>query len=168
MAIVVFTDSLKRAGITITEEIVRRIMKSEKLIVPAKHRKYSSYKGEISSEVENIIDGKFHAEKPNEKWLTNITEFAIPAGKVYLSPIIDCFDGMVASWNIGTNPNSILVNNMLDEAVKNLKPNDRPIVHSDRGCHYRWPVWIEQNLRARYRKKDALLTIQPVKAFLAD
>lgn len=68
---------------------------------------------------------------------------------MYLSPIIDCFDGMVVSWNTGTTPNSILVNNMLDEAVKNLKPNEHPIVHSDRGCHYRWPGWIERMDRAK-------------------
>ena len=118
-------------------------MKAEDLIVFSKKvRKYTSYKGEISPAVDNIIARDFHANKPNEKWLTDITEFAIPAGKVYLSPIIDCFDGMVVSWNTGTTPNSILVNNMLDEAVKNLKPNEHPIVHSDRGCHYRWPGWI--------------------------
>ena len=56
---------------------------------------------------------------------------------------------MVVSWNIGTNPNSILVNNMLDEAVKNLKPNEHPIVHSDRECHYRWPGWIGRMDRAK-------------------
>lgn len=136
---------LKRIGITVSEKIVRGIMKSENLIVLAKKvRKYSSYKGEISPAVDNILARNFHAELPNKKWLTDITEFAIPAGKVYLSPVIDCFDGMVVSWNVDTNPNSILVNTMLDNAVKSLKPNERPIVHSDRGCHYRWPGWIER------------------------
>lgn len=50
-----------------------------------------------------------------QKWLTDITEFQIPAGKVYLSPVIDCFDGMVISWSIGTQPDAGLVNTMLDE-----------------------------------------------------
>lgn len=102
------------------------------------YKKYSYYKGEISPEVDNIINRDFHAESPNTKWLTDITEFAIPAGKVYLSPIIDCFDGMVVSWNIGTTPNSVLVNDMLDKAISNLSPTEHPIVHTDRGCHYRW------------------------------
>jgi TolA-binding protein len=66
-------------------------------------RKYSSYKGEISPEVDYLINRDFHAEKPNAKWLTDITEFAIQAGKIYLSPIIDCFDGMVVSWNTSYN-----------------------------------------------------------------
>ena len=77
---------LKKIGITVSEKIVRRIMKEEHLTVPTKRmKKYSSYKGEITPEVDNIINRDFHAEQPNTKWLTDITEFAIPAGKVYLS-----------------------------------------------------------------------------------
>ena len=84
----------------------------------------------------------FLLKKPNEKWLTDITEFHIPAGKIYLSPIIDCFDGMVVSWTIGTSPNSKLANTMLQKAIEQLDPSEHPLVHSDRGCHYRWPEWI--------------------------
>ena len=136
---------LKKIGITVSEKIVRRIMKEEDLTVPTKRmKKYSSYKGEITPEVDNIINRDFHAEQPNTKWLTDITEFAIPAGKVYLSPVIDCFDGMVVKWNIGTTPDSILVNKMLEDAIGTLSPLEHPLVHTDRGCHYRWPGWIER------------------------
>ena len=113
-----------------------------------RRRGYSSYQGEISPEVENVINRDFHAEKPNEKWLTDITEFSIPAGKVYLSPLIDCFDGMPVSWTIGTSPNSVLVNTMLDDAISTLSEDEKPLVHSDRGCHYRWPGWIERMEKA--------------------
>ena len=65
--------------------------------------------------------------------LTDITEFSIPAGKVHLSPIIDCFDGIVYAWKVGRNPNAELVNSMLDEYHETLKNGERPIVHSDRG-----------------------------------
>ena len=120
-------------------------MKAENLTVSAKRtKKYSSYRGEITPEVDNIINRDFHADRPNTKWLTDITEFSIPAGKVYLSPVIDCFDGMVVSWKIGTTPDSILVNKMLETAISTLSPSDHPIVHTDRGCHYRWPGWIER------------------------
>lgn len=92
---------LKKSGVTISEKVVRRLMSEEGLVVRRiKHRKYSSYIGEISPEVANIINRDFHAEQPNEKWLTDITEFSIPAGKVYLSPIIDCFDGLAVTWTI--------------------------------------------------------------------
>ena len=77
-------------------------MSEEGLVVRSiKRKKYSSYIGEISPEVANIVNRNFHAEQPNEKWLTDITEFSIPAGKVYLSPIIDCFDGLAVTWTMG-------------------------------------------------------------------
>lgn len=138
-------EELKKLGSAVSEKIVRRIMKEENLIVPAKHtKKYSSYKGEITPETDNVINRDFHAERPNTKWLTDITEFSIPAGKVYLSPVIDCFDGMVVSWMIGRTPDSTLVNTMLEAAICTLSPSEHPIVHTDRGCHYRWAGWIER------------------------
>ena len=136
---------IKIKGTIVSEKIVRRIMEEEQLVVPCKKkRKYSSYKGEISPAVENVVARDFHADAPNSKWLTDLTEFHIPAGKVYLSPIIDCFDGMAVSWTIGTSPDAELVNTMLDDAICNLTDGEHPIVHSDRGCHYRWPGWISR------------------------
>ena len=70
-------------------------MRENSMIVRGKNtRKYSSYRGEISPDVPNVIKRDFRASKPNQKWLTDVTEFSIPAGKVYLSPMIDCYDGM--------------------------------------------------------------------------
>ena len=64
------------------EKAVRRIMRQEQLIVKQKRtKKYNSYKGEITPTVENIINRDFHAEKPNQKWITDITEFSIKSGK---------------------------------------------------------------------------------------
>lgn len=48
------------------------------------------------------------------------------------------------SWTIGTSPSAELVNTMLDEAILTLNEREKPIIHSDRGCHYRWPGWIER------------------------
>ena len=136
---------LKREGITISEKIIRRIMKEENLSVKVKKTaKYNSYAGEVSPAVPNEINRNFFAEKPNIKWLTDITEFAIPAGKVYLSPIVDCFDGLLVTWEIGISPDAALVNTMLDNAINQLSSKEKPIIHSDRGVHYRWPGWIER------------------------
>ena len=104
---------------------------------------YASYAGEISPAPENIINRDFQAAAPNEKWLTDITEFQIPAGKVYLSPIINCFDGTVVSWTIGTSPDAELVNTMLDAAIEAVaETTNRPVVHSDRDGHYSGPDWL--------------------------
>lgn len=83
------------------------------------------------------------SDTPNEKWLADITEFQIPAGKVYLSPIIGCFNGLVVSWTIGTRPDADLVNTMLDATIEAITNSGaRPVVHSDRGAHYCWPGWL--------------------------
>ena len=121
-------------------------MKQECLVVAAnRRRRYGSYLGEISPAPENLINRDFQAATPNEKWLTDITEFHIPAGKVYLSPVIDCFDGLVVSWTIGTRPDSDLVNTMLDAAIETVASSEsRPVIHSDRGAHYRWPGWLKR------------------------
>jgi putative transposase len=125
---------------------LRRLLKQACLVAAtSKRRRYGSTMGEISTEPENLLNRDFSAGAPNGKWLTDITEFQIPAGKVYLSPMIDCFDGMVVSWSIGTRPDAELVNTMLDAAIGKLAASgDRPLVHSDRGGHYRWPGWLSR------------------------
>ncbi|PKH14618.1 transposase [Pseudomonas sp. 43NM1] len=138
--------SLSRQRMRLSEKVVQRLMKQECLVVAKpKRRRYGSYLGEISPAPENLVNRDFTATAPNEKWLTDISEFQIPAGKVYLSPMIDCFDGKVISWSIGTRPDAELVNTMLDAAVKTMACQDkRPVVHSDRGAHYRWPGWLSR------------------------
>ena len=141
---------LQRHSIVVSEKVVRRIMKEEGLkVFKVKIRKYNSYKGEISPAVPNLIHRDFHADGPNQKWLTDITEFHIPAGKVYLSPVIDCFDGLPVAWSIGISPNAELVNTMLDNVISTLLDNEHPIVHSDRDCHYRWLGWINRMNKAK-------------------
>lgn len=142
--------SLTRQQVFVSEKVVQRLMKQEGLrAARPKRRKYRSYIGEISPAPENIINRDFHAAAPNEKWLTDISEFHLPAGKVYLSPMIDCFDGMVVSWSIGTSPDAKLVNTMLDAAIETVvEGTEKPIVHSDRGGHYRWPGWLSRVAKA--------------------
>jgi len=143
--------ALGRRQMFISEKVVQRLMRQECLVVAVnKRRRHGSYLGEISSAPENLINRDFQAATPNEKWLTDITEFQIPAGKVYLSPMIDCFDGLVISWAIGTRPDANLVNTMLDAAIKTVANGaDRPVVHFDRGAHYRWPGWLSRMNNAK-------------------
>jgi len=136
--------SLKNEGLKVSEKVVRRLMKELNLhVLFVKMKKYSSYEGEISPAVDNLVKKNFHADTPNKLWLTDITEFHIPDGKIYLSPMIDCFDGLPVSWTIGTSPNAELVNTMLKDGIATLHDGELPIVHTDRGAHYRWPEWIK-------------------------
>ena len=134
---------LKAGSTYVSEKVVRRVMAEEGLCVRAKKTKrYNSYQGEITPAPDNIINRDFHASAPNEKWVTDVTEFRIPAGKVYLSPIIDCFDQSPIAWSIGTSPSSELTDSSLENAISMLKEGERPLVHSDRGCTYRAYSWI--------------------------
>ena len=145
---------LRREKICISEKVVRRLMRELGLAVTyqCKIKKYNSYKGEITPAVPNIMQRNFHANAPNQKWLTDITEFIIPAGKIYLSPIVDCFDGMLPAWRISLSPDATLVNSMLEDAIHTLSKNEHPLVHTDCGCHYRWHGWIERMKKANLQR----------------
>ena len=134
---------LRGMGIVASAKRIMRLMTAHGMVPLFKSAKrYSSYKGELGKAPANLVNRDFHAERPNMLWVTDLTEFSIPAGKVYLSPLIDCYDGMPVAWTIGTSPNAELANGMLLDACSTLKDGDKPVIHSDRGCHYRWPEWI--------------------------
>lgn len=150
--------ALARRHMHISEKVVQRLMKQECLVVAAnKRRRYGSYLGEISPAPENLINRDFQAVSANEKWLTDITEFQIPAGKLYLSPMIDCFDGMVVSWTIGTRSDSDLVNTMPDAAIESVACTEsKPVIHSDRGVNCRWPGWLTRVSNAKVIRSMSL------------
>ena len=136
-------------GAAIGEWTVRSIMEEENLVARAarKKRRYSSYEGEISEAPTNLLRddrGKhhFHADKPNELRVADVTEFRIPAGKACLPPIVDCSDGMPLSWPVSTPPDAGMANSSLLGACRWLGEGGHPRIRSDRGCHCRWPGWI--------------------------
>ena len=147
--------------IYVSEKVIRRIMHEEELIpcwMKKKRKTYNSYKGEISQAPENLVKRNFKSALPNMLWLTDITEFKLPNDdKVYLSAIRDCFDSSIVAWKIGHHPDSVLANETLQDACSKLKPDEHPVIHSDRGGHYRWPGWIkicdENNLIRSMSKK---------------
>ena len=145
---------LKSEGICISEKVVRRIMKELGLVVryEPKAKRFYSYKKGMPGAVDNLVKRNFRADRQNSLWLTDITEFRFNSFKCYLSPIIDCFDGKVVAWNISKYPDASLVNDMLTEAIATLKNDEHPILHTDRGAHYRWPGWIEQCDKAGLRR----------------
>ena len=138
---------LARAGVRASEKRVRRVMREEGLrVVYAGRRRgraWSSYAGEVSAAPANLVARDFRAGAPDELWVTDITEFRLPSGrKVYLSPVVDCFDGMPVAWSAGTSPSAELANSSLLKALARRRGGARTVIHSDRGGHYRWPGWI--------------------------
>lgn len=138
--------ALKRKGVRVSEKVVRRIMREENLEVvrPNKPKKYCSYKGEISDAPKDHVNHRFIADAPDELWLVDMTEFALPNGsKVYLHPVIDAFDGAPIAWRIGNHPSKDLSDGSLRDAIAKMRKGTHPIIHSDRGVHYRIPSWIK-------------------------
>jgi transposase InsO family protein len=88
---------------------------------------------------QNILNREFSAEAPNEKWLTDVTEFKYYIGntkhKIYLSAILDLYDRRIVSYVIGDSNNNPLVFETLDKALA-TNPNAHPLFHSDRGFQY--------------------------------
>jgi putative transposase len=140
---------MREEPVVVSEKVVRAIMREDGLAVRRKARpkKYRSYAGETDERPKNIPlndDGShdFRADAPNEKWASDITEFKLPdAPKVYLSPVIDLFDGKPVGWAISGSPDAELANSSLLAACAQLRPGQHPFCHTDGGCHYRWPGW---------------------------
>lgn len=138
--------------VAVSEKVVRRVMREEGLAARSSAREpraYSSYAGEqglrcapnllLVDEARDLHD--FSAAAPGEAMVTDITEFRLPDDprKVYLSPLVDLFDGGLASFAVGLSPSKALVAEMLGGAAASVRPGC--VVHSDRGWHYRTPDW---------------------------
>jgi len=115
---------------------IYRLMKISR-IQSVIRRKKKPYKCSIPQHVaENVLDREFTAEKPNEKWVTDVTEFKYGSSKkAYLSAILDLYDGSIVSYVLGHSNNNNLVFKTLDQAIELLE-GDHPLIHSDRGFQY--------------------------------
>jgi transposase InsO family protein len=104
-------------------------------------KRYQSYKGAIGKATPNLLERDFVAKAPNQKWVTDVTEFKIKGEKVYLSPILDLYNGEIISYEIADQPQISMVSAMLTKAFKQLKQTDRPILHSDQGWQYQMGLY---------------------------
>ena len=130
------TDELHNQNFTINHKTVQRLMKELGLVCRVRMKKYRSYKGEVGKVAENLLDRNFHAEKPNQKWTTDVTEFRLFGQKLYLSPIMDLCSGNIVTYTLSESPNLLMVTTMLEQALKVLPEKHKLILHSDQGWHY--------------------------------
>ena len=89
----------------------------------------------------NILARNFDATQPNEKWVTDVTEFNVAGQKLYLSPIMDLYNGKLLPNETAKHPLLNMMEKMLTSAFKRLGPGDKPILHSDQGLQYRMPQY---------------------------
>ena len=123
-------------GFVINHKTVQRLMGELCLKSRIRKVRYRSYKGEVGKIAPNIIARDFSAEVPNRKWATDVTQINIGSVKLYLSPILDMFNGEIISYNISRSPNMAQVYDMLDKAFAKFGNLDGLILHSDQGWQY--------------------------------
>ncbi len=120
----------------INHKIVQRLMRKMGIFCHVRMKKYNSYKGEVGRIAPDLLERDFKADKPNQKWVTDITEFALFGIKLYLSPIIDLYNGEVVSYNLSRHTNLLQVTDMLEKAFAKIPDNTNLILHSDQGWQY--------------------------------
>ena len=111
-------------------------MKQLGLVCCVRIKKYHSYKGEVGKIAPNLLNRDFYAQKPNEKWVTDVTEFSLFGKKLYLSPILDLHSSYLVSYTISERPVLSMVTDMLNKAFVNIPDNTNLILHSDQGWQY--------------------------------
>ena len=115
---------------------VQRLMKQLGLVCHVRMKKYRSYKGEVGKIAPNLLQRNFHADRPNQKWVTDVTEFSLFGQKLYLSPILDLCSSDLVSYTISDRPVISMVTSMLDKAFEQIPDDTNLILHSDQGWHY--------------------------------
>lgn len=134
---------LRNLGHQIHPNTVLELMRKLGLKSAQRQKKYVSYKGEVGTTAPNLLNRQFSADKPNQKWVTDITEFKVGDQKLYFSPIKDLFNGEIVAYTMDTRPMFDLVTSMLKKAVRKLTKDDRPLLHSDQGWQYRMDAYCK-------------------------
>ena len=130
------TDELRNRGFSLNHKTVQRLMKELELVCRVRMKKYRSYKGEVGRIADNELNREFRAEKPNQKWVTDVTQFRLFGQKLYFSPILDLYSGDIVTYTISDSPNLEMVTTMLEQAFLVLPDNTGLLLHSDQGWHY--------------------------------
>jgi len=138
VALVIRKDKL------VNKKVVERLMAEQGLKSVVRPKKYRSYRGVVGKVAANLLERNFVAQRPNQKWVTDVTEFKVAQQKLYLSPVMDLYNGEIVAYETAKRPCYSLVGNMLDKALDCLGEKPKLVLHSDQGWHYQ---------QAQYRHK---------------
>lgn len=165
------TAAIRNLGKKVNHKTVQSLMGELGLKSLVRPKKYRSYKGEIGQAAPHVLERRFDATCINEKWVTDVTEFKVSGEKLYLSPIMDLYNGEIIAFETAKRPEFALVGNMLRNALKRLKPGQKPILHSDQGWQYRMPAYQlalrEKNIVQSMSRKGNCLDNAAMESFFA-
>lgn len=135
------TVAIRKCGEMVNHKTVQRLMVEMGLKSLVRPKKYRSYKGQAGRVAPDLLQRRFSAERMNQKWTTDVTEFNVAGEKLFLSPVMDLHNGEIIAYETARRPIFKLVKDMLDKALTTLDDKDRPILHSDQGWQYQMPAW---------------------------
>lgn len=144
---------IREHGLAISRKSVRKLMREEGLYCTIRKSHYNSYKGEVGKVANNLLNRDFQANKPFEKLTTDVTEFVLPTGKVYLSPVMDLCGNKIVSWSVKKNQNMGLIDEMLEGLFEQLPKDAKPLFHSDQGWQYQMNYY-QQKLKEHGMKQS--------------
>lgn len=130
------TLELRNQGVIVNHKTVERLMYESDLKFLVRVKKYRSYRGQAGNIAPNVLKRDFVANAPNRKWATDVTEFVICGQKLYLSPLLDLYNGEIISYTLSLHPDLSMVTNMLNKALKSVTQDGDLTIHSDQGWHY--------------------------------
>ncbi|MBT2772739.1 IS3 family transposase [Halomonas sp. ISL-60] len=162
------TAALRQAGERVNHKTVQRLMQNLGLKSLVRPKKYRSYRGQQAS-VPNLLARQFQAERPNQKWVTDVTEFNVRGEKLYLSPVMDLYNGEIVSYTMQKRPAFSLVGEMLNKALAKLADQSAPLLHSDQGWQYQMPAYrrklAEQGVTQSMSRKGNCLDNAAMESF---
>jgi putative transposase len=131
------TAALRQLGQHVNHKTVQRLMGALKMKSLVRPKKYKSFKGEVGQAAPNELQRQFEAAAPNTKWVTDVTEFNVAGEKLFLSPVLDLYNGEIIAFETNRRPQFDMVTSMLTKAFSRLGAKDKPLLHSDQGWQYR-------------------------------
>jgi putative transposase len=142
------TAAVRQSGNQVNHKLVQRLMGVLGLKSLVRPKRYRSFKGDVGQAAPNELQRQFTAEAANQKWVTDVTEFNVAGEKLYLSPVLDLYNGEIVAFETNKRPVFDMVSSMLKKALAKLQPHEKPLLHSDQGWQYRMPAYQRQ-LRER-------------------
>ena len=159
----------KLSSSRVNHKKVQRLMQALGLKSLVRPKRYRSWRGAGHVAVPNVLQRNFQAEQPYQKWVTDVTEVKVCGDKLYLSPVMDLYNGEIVSWRTSRQPVFKLVWEMLQEALGKLKGQTRPVLHSDQGWQYQMPAYRKaleaQGVRQSMSRKGNCLDNAAMESF---
>ena len=152
---------MQNEGYIISGKSVRKLMKEAGIKCEVRMKKYRSYKGQVGKIAPNLLKRDFYAAKPHEKLVTDVTEFSLFGTKLYLSPVLDLYNGELINYTLYTRPVLEMVTKMIEGTIAVVGSKTNAILHSDQGWQYQHKEYQKllkkNNLRQSMSRKGNCL-----------